>query len=157
MLKRHKKTQYASEYWSKNRCFKILPIQTFAHLDEIIQFFTFGREKKSYISKNLLRLKGKIHLKTTISMFCEIQPVSHLFISITLSLSQGSPHTPPCPRNLSQSSDWIESLIFLEPLQHFGGFFLSFMALTLLYFAIQQLYNCLMSMPLPAVPPPLKI
>lgn len=53
---------------------KILPIQTFVHFDEIIQFFTLGRERISPFSKS----QGQIQLKTTVSEFSEVQQISHL-------------------------------------------------------------------------------
>ena len=50
---------------------KILPIQTFVHFDEIIQFFTLGRERISPFSKSQVQ----IQLKTTVSEFSEVQQI----------------------------------------------------------------------------------
>lgn len=67
---------YQSEFSNKvkKKKKKILPIHTFIHFDEIIQFFTLGRERMSPISKS----QGQIQLKTTISEFFEVQQTSHL-------------------------------------------------------------------------------
>ena len=63
-------------------CFLAIPIvlivevsiQTFVHFDEIIQFFTLGRERISPFSKSQVQ----IQLKTTVSEFSEVQQISHL-------------------------------------------------------------------------------
>ena len=113
---------------------KILPIQTFVHFDEIIQFFTLGRERISPFSKS----QGQIQLKTTVSELSEVEQISHLHHPLKTCLSSKALLRQTFLQQIFPSPFSEQRALHFWKLCSVLGFYISFMILTLLYFVMYQ-------------------